>query len=63
MPNAVMFLEGGSVWDGSGGPAFAADVLIRENRKTIPPRRVLHRIAKPGDTLDHFDRARVMEGA
>ena len=32
MPNAVMLLEGGSVWDGSGAPAFAADVLIRENR-------------------------------
>ena len=32
MPNAVMLLEGGSVWDGSGGPAFAADVLIRESR-------------------------------
>jgi imidazolonepropionase-like amidohydrolase len=28
----AVLLQGGSVWDGSGQPAFAADVLIRGNR-------------------------------
>lgn len=32
MPDTAVLLRGGSVWDGSGQPAFAADVLVRGNR-------------------------------
>ncbi len=32
MPDTGVLLQGGSVWDGSGQPAFAADVLVRGNR-------------------------------
>ena len=64
MPNAVMFLEGGSVWDGSGGPAFAADVLIRENRIAgiSPPRSLAPGPAERIDVSGHTIIPGLVEG-
>jgi imidazolonepropionase-like amidohydrolase len=40
----TVLLHGGAVWDGSGAPAFAADVLVSGNRiaEVLPPSRHVH---------------------
>ena len=52
-----VLLHGGTVWDGSGGPAFVADVLVQDNRiaevwRQAPPGSVpARRIDVSGQTI------------
>ncbi|MEO8755932.1 MAG: hypothetical protein ABI624_24990 [Casimicrobiaceae bacterium] len=51
MSTVDILLAGGSVWDGSGGPAFPADVLVRGTRiQRVDPTRSVE-----GEALDRID--------